>query len=108
MKIWYLGPFDAEVEWSFEINDLELEDGTELQLYNGSYGNLEWTDLGTVTVQNGTIQSNPDKPLGVLTSLVLVQKVACHKSSRIEACGTIERHKKMQISMRTKHVIKQY
>ena len=78
VAMWYLGNFDSHADpvWPFSVNnpDLNLTEGTQLNIYGADYGNKEWKPSGTATVDaEGVIHTDTDSGISLLTTLILVQ-----------------------------------
>ena len=72
--MWQLGAFESEVApaWGFQVANSGLEEGQQLRVYNASYKDVEWVEVGTATVDgNGTIVSDPGTGLQILSALVI-------------------------------------
>ena len=73
---WYLGPFDTYFDEPLRFAwTTSLEVGTELTIYNASYDNHEWIEMGTAIVQeDGIAYSAEESGIGILSTLLFVQQ----------------------------------
>lgn len=77
--LWYLGPFETHfaIPLPFTLNNEQtsnLELGTQVEIYNASYDNQEWSLAGTATIsETGSLSSDVDSGISILSSLLLVQ-----------------------------------
>lgn len=72
---WYFGPFETHMETplSFEWNTT-LDVGTELIIYNASYNDHEWVQVGTATVQEGAVAiTNENSGISILSTMLILQ-----------------------------------
>ena len=74
MAMWYLGPANGKTDsWPFSVAGLGLTEGDQLRVYNASYGDFEWVDLGVLTADaEGNITSTAG--LKHLSTLILVKE----------------------------------
>ena len=72
--MWQLGAFEAHVSpgWSFSVANTELAPGTQLRVFNASYDEVMWKEVGTATVDdNGVVQSDDGTGIEILSALVI-------------------------------------
>jgi hypothetical protein len=75
--MWYFGPFNevtGDNPWSFTVANLQLNVGDQIQIYNASYDDHDWIDVGTATVdEDGLLVSDENSGLVNLSVMLLVQ-----------------------------------
>ena len=74
IDIWYVSPFEFHAKPLMPVrfaNDRTFEDGTILQVWNGSYDAQRWLLAGTVTAKGAWLEG--DAELTVTSTVLLVQ-----------------------------------
>lgn len=74
--LWQLGAFEAHISpsWSFQVENSELPPGTQLRVFNASYDDIMWKEVGTASVDdNGNIVSDEGTGIEILSALVITQ-----------------------------------
>lgn len=74
--LWQLGAFEAHISpsWPFTIENSSIAPGTQLRVFNASYEEIMWKEVGTATVDdNGNIVSDDGTGIEILSALVITQ-----------------------------------
>ncbi|MDP6933536.1 MAG: hypothetical protein QGG40_11500, partial [Myxococcota bacterium] len=72
--VWYLGNYDLQLDPSWPLGGtLDLDEGTELQVWTASNSDKAWIDEGVLTVgADGSLAQTGGEGISQLTTLLLV------------------------------------